>query len=115
MKKIEVLKPGYYYNPYKKETVYLKEGVYDLVDEFADLVVDEDGGDYTDEVVDDKSDGESDGLDYSDYNLTAGALKLAIAEQVSYELMDTAHGTGTNGRITKEDLEEALTTENGSE
>lgn len=108
MKKIEVLKAGPYYNPYEKVTVYLEERVYNLADSFADLVVDEHGGDYTEEEVGDQSKGEYEGLDYSDYNLTAGALKLAVAKEVSYELMDEANVASTNGRITKEDLENAL-------
>ena len=116
MKKVEVLTAGMYYNPDERVTVHLEERVYDLVDSFADLVVDEDGGDYTDEEAEDKSSGELEPLDYSAYKLTAAALKLAVAKEMSYELMDVAHGTGANGRITKEDLDEVLSiTDDGSE
>ena len=104
MKSVEVMKKGPYYDPENKETVYLDEKVYNLNDRFADLVVDEDGGDYTDEEV--KQDNA--GLDYSDYDLTNGARKLAEEKSVHYDILDALEGTGANGRITKEDLEDAL-------
>ena len=107
MKSVEVMKKGMYYNPERKETVYLVEKVYTLNDQFADLVVDEDGGDYTDEEVESVKD-DAEGLDYSKYDLTNGALKLAVEERVQYAFLDTVKGSGANGRITKDGLEEAL-------
>lgn len=113
MKSVEVMSKGMYYNPERKETVYLEEKVYNLNDQFADLVVNEDGGDYTDEEVNDSAKGEpvkddAEGLDYSKYDLTNGALKLAVEEKVRHAFLDTVKGSGTNGRITKDGLEEAL-------
>ena len=75
MKSVDVMKKGWYYNPERKETVYLDEKVYSLNDRFADLVVNEDGGDYADEEMEVKK------LDYSDYDLTSGARKLAEAQR----------------------------------
>jgi len=123
MKSVKVTKKGFYYNPERKETLYLKVGVRESNDKLADLVVREKGGGYTDEKVDevkepqkqepnhladDSAVDDSDELDYSTYDLTNGARKLAVEQKVGYDFLDGVEGTGSNGRITKDDLEDAL-------
>ena len=108
MKSVEVTRMGCYYDPERKQTVYLEKKSYTLNDRFADLVVDENGGNYADQVIDDSSKDDAEGLDYSKYDLTNGALKLAEEENVQYDFLDTVEGSGASGRITKDDLEDAL-------
>ena len=123
MKSVKVTKKGFYYNPERKETLYLKVEVYELNDKFADLVVREKGGDYSDakskkvkepqkqepnHLADDSAVDDSDELDYSNYDLTNGARKLAVEQKVSYDFLDGVEGKGSNGRISKDDLEDAL-------
>tara|TARA_R110000772_G_C13310322_1_gene440409 strand:- start:16124 stop:16477 length:354 start_codon:yes stop_codon:yes gene_type:complete len=108
MKSVDVKKKGMYYNPENKVTTHLNEEAYTLNDKFADLVVNEGGGDYAEKEVTVLVKDDTKGLDYSEYDLTNGALELAEQENVQYDFLDTVEGSGANGRITKDDLEDAL-------
>ena len=118
MKNVMIDKSGMYYDPETFVTQYLEKKAYSLNDRFAKLIIDEEGGHYCDAkdvesgapvVVDAPEEKEPVvTVDYSKYDLTSGALKLAEEKELTTEFLDTLTGTGHNGRITKDDLEDAI-------
>jgi len=107
MKSINVEKKGWYYDNAQKKTLFLEEGTHTINDDFAKLVIDHKGGEYCDPKDTEESEVDE-AMDYSGWDLTEGAMELAKEKELSAEFMDQVIGTGTNGRITKGNLDDEM-------